>query len=92
MRLYVTTTIEQYNITLNLSGPMDRLRTNYTSEPSLTAGRHRSLAGIRQDIRGSGSGTLIIGSHGCRIGAGARCQQPGCRETRKCDWRLSIDN
>jgi translocation and assembly module TamB len=35
LRLYITTTIEQYNITLNLSGPMDRLRTNYTSEPSL---------------------------------------------------------
>ena len=34
-RLYITTTVEQYNITLNLSGPMDRLRTNYTSEPSL---------------------------------------------------------
>jgi translocation and assembly module TamB len=35
LRLYITTTIEQYSITLNLSGPMDRLRTNYTSEPSL---------------------------------------------------------
>lgn len=35
LRLYITTTVEQYSITLNLSGPMDRLRTNYTSEPSL---------------------------------------------------------
>ena len=35
LRLYITTTVEQYNVTLNLSGPMDRLRTNYTSEPSL---------------------------------------------------------
>jgi len=35
LKLYIGTTIEQYKITLNLSGPIDRLRTNYTSEPSL---------------------------------------------------------
>lgn len=35
LRLYIGTTIEQYKITLNLSGPIDRLKTNYTSEPSL---------------------------------------------------------
>jgi translocation and assembly module TamB len=32
---YITTTVEQYNITLNLNGPVERLRTNYTSEPAL---------------------------------------------------------
>jgi translocation and assembly module TamB len=35
LNLYVKTTIEQYNITVNLSGPIDRLKTNYTSDPSL---------------------------------------------------------
>jgi translocation and assembly module TamB len=35
LSLYVTTTIEQYNVTLNLTGPIDRLRTNYTSDPAL---------------------------------------------------------
>jgi translocation and assembly module TamB len=35
VNLYVKTTIEQYQITLTLSGPADRLRTNYTSEPAL---------------------------------------------------------
>jgi translocation and assembly module TamB len=35
VRLQVTTTIEQYKLTLNLEGPVDRLRTNYTSEPAL---------------------------------------------------------
>jgi translocation and assembly module TamB len=35
LNLYVTTTVEQYNITLNLIGTLDRLRTNYTSEPAL---------------------------------------------------------
>jgi translocation and assembly module TamB len=33
--LYVKTTVEQYNITINFSGPLDRLKTNYTSDPSL---------------------------------------------------------
>ena len=35
LNLYVTTTVQQYNITLNFIGPIDRLRTNYTSDPSL---------------------------------------------------------
>jgi translocation and assembly module TamB len=35
LNLYVTTTVQQYNITLNFVGPIDRLRTNYTSDPSL---------------------------------------------------------
>jgi translocation and assembly module TamB len=35
VNLHVTTTIEQYDITLNLSGPVDRLKTNYTSNPPL---------------------------------------------------------
>lgn len=35
LNIYVTTTVQQYNITLNFVGPIDRLRTNYTSDPSL---------------------------------------------------------
>ncbi len=35
VRMYITTTIEQYDITLNLNGPFDRLQTNYTSDPAL---------------------------------------------------------
>ena len=35
LNLYVKTTIEQYNITINLSGPLDRLKTSFTSDPSL---------------------------------------------------------
>jgi translocation and assembly module TamB len=33
--LAITTTIEQYNVTVNLTGPVDRLQTNYTSDPAL---------------------------------------------------------
>jgi translocation and assembly module TamB len=35
LNLYVKTTIEQYKITINFSGSIDRLKTNYTSDPSL---------------------------------------------------------
>ena len=31
LNLYVKTTVQQYDITLNFTGPADRLRTNYTS-------------------------------------------------------------
>lgn len=35
LNLYVTTLVQQYNVTLNFIGPLDRLRTNYTSDPAL---------------------------------------------------------
>jgi translocation and assembly module TamB len=35
VNLSLTTTIQQYNITLRFEGPIDQLRTQYTSDPSL---------------------------------------------------------
>jgi translocation and assembly module TamB len=35
VNLHVNTTVEQYNITINLSGTTDKLNTSYTSDPSL---------------------------------------------------------
>jgi len=35
LNIQATTTIEQYNVTLTLVGPLDRLSTNYVSDPSL---------------------------------------------------------
>ena len=37
VNLFVTTVVEQYNITLNFVGPVDRLHTNYTADPALPA-------------------------------------------------------
>ncbi|HWG58964.1 MAG TPA: translocation/assembly module TamB domain-containing protein [Candidatus Acidoferrales bacterium] len=37
LNVYVQTTVAQYKITLNFVGPVNRLRTNYTSEPALSA-------------------------------------------------------
>jgi len=34
--LSVSTVVDQYTITINLNGPMDRLKTSYTSDPSLS--------------------------------------------------------
>ena len=35
VNVFMSTTVQQYNITLNFVGPLDRLRTNYTSSPAL---------------------------------------------------------
>ncbi len=35
VNLQVTTTVQQFNISLNFVGPIDRLRTSYTSDPPL---------------------------------------------------------
>jgi len=35
LNLFVNTVVKRYNITINLLGPVDRLKTNYTSDPSL---------------------------------------------------------
>ena len=35
LNLYFTTLVESYNITLNFTGTLERLRTNYTSDPAL---------------------------------------------------------
>jgi translocation and assembly module TamB len=34
--LYVTTVVQQYIVTINLNGPMDKLKTSYTSDPALS--------------------------------------------------------
>lgn len=37
LNLFVKTTVQQYDITLNFTGSIDRLRTSYTSDPALPA-------------------------------------------------------
>jgi translocation and assembly module TamB len=36
LNVFVNTTVEQYNITINFAGPVDRLKMNYTSDPALS--------------------------------------------------------
>jgi translocation and assembly module TamB len=35
INLYASTTVDQYNITMNFSGPLDRMRTTFTANPPL---------------------------------------------------------
>ena len=35
LNVHVTTSVEQYNVTLTLSGPIERLKTSYSSSPAL---------------------------------------------------------
>jgi translocation and assembly module TamB len=37
LNVQVTTTVEQYNLTITLTGPMDKLTTSYTSDPPLSS-------------------------------------------------------
>jgi translocation and assembly module TamB len=37
LNIAVTTTVQQFNVTANLVGPLDRLRTTYTSDPPLAS-------------------------------------------------------
>jgi translocation and assembly module TamB len=37
LNVMVTTTVQQFNINVNLVGPLDRLRTTYTSDPPLAS-------------------------------------------------------
>jgi translocation and assembly module TamB len=43
LNVAVTTTVEQYNLTIGLRGPFDRLTTSYTSDPSLSTAEVISL-------------------------------------------------
>src|SRR5258708_34489579 len=36
LNLYGKTVVEKKNITINLAGPLDHMKTNYTSDPSLS--------------------------------------------------------
>jgi translocation and assembly module TamB len=55
LNLYVTTTVQQYNITLNFVGPIDHLRTNFTSDPSLPSSDIINLIAFGKTTEGSAS-------------------------------------
>jgi translocation and assembly module TamB len=55
VNLNVTTTIQQYNISLQFVGPVDRMRTQYTSDPSLPAADIIHLLAFGQTTEASGA-------------------------------------
>ena len=63
LNLDVGTTVEQYDITIHLSGTMDKLKTTYTSQPSLSSSDIINLLAFgqttaEQQARSSAAGSL----------------------------------
>jgi len=57
LNLHVGATVQQYDITLNLTGPVDRLRTTYTSDPALPASDIINLLTLGETAEESAQGT-----------------------------------
>jgi autotransporter translocation and assembly factor TamB len=55
LNVAVTTTVQQFNVTVNLVGPLDRLRTSYTSDPPLASVDIISLLFTGQTTQASAS-------------------------------------
>src|SRR4029077_17754527 len=55
VNLQVKTTVEHYNITASVTGPVDRLKTTYTSDPALPTGDIINLLGFGRTTAESAS-------------------------------------
>lgn len=75
LNMRVTTTVEQYNLTLTLNGPIDKLTTNYTSDPSLPAADIISLIYRGQTVEeasaaGTSTDSLLAGQAASQFSSG----------------------
>jgi translocation and assembly module TamB len=62
--LQVKTTVEHYNITASVTGPVDRLKTTYTSDPALPTGDIINLLAFGQTTAESASNAATPASVG----------------------------
>ena len=62
--LYVNTVVDQYTITINLSGPVDHLKTSYTSDPALSTADIINLLAFGQTTANAASSAASPGSLG----------------------------
>ncbi len=60
--LYVNTVVDQYTITINLSGPVDHLKTSYTSDPALSTADIINLLAFGQTTADAASSAASSGS------------------------------
>jgi len=84
-----TTTIQQYEITLNFSGPANKLSLSYRSRSAVAKQRHRHVAGARPnqyraEVRsgGTGAGSQSVGSGASALLSEAISSQLGGRLER----------
>lgn len=66
VNLALTTTVKQYNITVRLDGPIDRLRTNYTSDPALPPADIINLVAFRSTTEAAGAAATAPGNLGAQ--------------------------
>jgi translocation and assembly module TamB len=64
LNLDVSTVVEQYNLTIHLSGPLDRLKTTYTSDPALATADIINLLAFGQTTAEAQSRSTAPGSIG----------------------------
>lgn len=64
VNLQVKTTVEHYNITASVTGPVDRLKTTYTSDPALPTGDIINLLAFGQTTAESASNAATPASVG----------------------------
>ncbi len=62
----IKTKIDQYDITLNLQGPIERMRTTYSSEPSLPAADITNLLAFGHTSEAGGPNTGSLGNLGAQ--------------------------
>jgi translocation and assembly module TamB len=93
LNLHVTTTVEQYNVTLTLSGPIERLKTNYTSDPALPPADiiHLLAFGNTQEEAASAPGSSVSSSAESVLAQGVSSQVAGKLENVTGISQLTID-
>jgi translocation and assembly module TamB len=64
VNLYVKTVVDQYTITVNLTGPLDRLKTSYTSDPALSTADIINLLAFGRTTADAASSAAIPASVG----------------------------
>ena len=72
----INTTIQQYDIAMRFEGPIDKMRTNYTSDPALPPAGHHQFC-LRQNERSLSCEPQPAGKSRCRIGRRFGGEWPG---------------
>ena len=83
VNLQVKTTIEQYNITANIIGPVDQLKTTYTSEPALPTADIINLLAFGQTTAESASSGNAPASVGAESAVASRAGSQVASQVQK---------
>ena len=77
VNLSLNTTIQQYNISMRFNGPIDQLRTNYSSDPSLPAADIINLLAFGTTTEASANVLLLPANQAAAVVGGLAGKQPG---------------